>query len=297
MSIFNLDSRDVRLTLNGFPLYGMDDNGCEWHVTFQDVSGLFDGVESTLKTGTKIATSGWYSNVPVLGGRNITVEGYILGRCTEGCLRSWDALKRTVDSTGMLLTVGLGDISRQTRVMQGSSAPLVKWAGVNMLKFSLSLVALSPYLFGMDVVEGTTGLPMTSGGMVFPNRFEDKTSGLRSEWIWGEEVISGQVRLTNVGTAPSPVTVRIDGPVVNPQISHLHTGRVMAFNTRLGAGHYLIADSRTHEVLFDGVEPARGRVVRREWSEAAVGENVWGFSAREFSDMARVTVSFYPAYL
>ena len=47
MSIFPLDSRDVRLTLNGFPLYGVDDNGCEWHVTFQDVSGLFDGTAST----------------------------------------------------------------------------------------------------------------------------------------------------------------------------------------------------------------------------------------------------------
>lgn len=297
MSIFLTDPRDIQLTLNGFPLYGLDDNGCEWHTTFQDVTGLFDGVASTLKTKEKVITNGWYANIPVFQGRTITIEGHIIGQCTENCLRSWDLLKRTVDSTGMSLTVSIADIRRQTQVMQASSAPLIKWAGVNVLKFSLGLVALSPYLFGLDMVSESTGLPKTSGGMIFPYTFEDQATGSGSGWVWSERIESGQAWLQNTGTAPSPVLIRIDGPVVNPQVTHVGSGHVMAFDMSLGSGQYVLINGQTHEILVDGTDPARGRVTRREWSQAEVGSNVWGFSASEYSDAARMTVSFYPAYL
>lgn len=297
MSVFPLDPRDIRLTLNGFPLYGVDDNGCEWHVTFQDVTGLFDGTASTLKTSEKVMTDGWYSNIPVRQGRTITVEGHIIGRCTENCLMSWSLLKRASSGIDLPLTVSLGDVRRQVRVMQASSAPLVKWAGVNILKFSLSLTSLDPYFFGMDIVNGSTGLPKTVGGMTFPYAFEDDTLGSMSKWMWNESVVSGQVVLENSGTAPSPVSIRIDGPVVNPQVSHIGSGHVMAFGVSLGVGHYILINGQTHEILIDGTDPARERVKRREWSRAEVGTNTWGFNADVFSDTAIMTVSFYPAYL
>lgn len=297
MSIFLLDSRDIRLTLDGFPLYGLDENGCEWHTTFQDVSGLFDGVASTLKTSEKVVTDGWYSNIPVFHGRTITIEGHIIGRCTENCLASWDLLKRTVGGTDMLLTVTLGNVRRKAQVMQSSSAPLVKWAGVNMLKFSFSLTSLSPYLFGMDLVADKTGLPKTVGGLTIPYSFRKDKTGSVSNWTWSESAISGYVRLQNTGTAPSPVLIRIDGPVVNPRVTHTGSDHVMAFDISLGRGHYILINGQTHEILVDGTDSARGRVKRREWSQAEIGSNVWGFNAGEFSDEARMTVSFYPAYL
>lgn len=296
MSIFPLDPRDVQLTLNGFPLYGVDSYGCEWHVTFQDVSGLFDGVASTLKTSEKAMTDGWYGNLPHLQGRTITIEGYVIGRCTESCITSWNAFKSVLDTNGMLLTVRLGDIRRQARVWQSGSAPLVKWDGVNMLRFSVGLTSLSPYLYGLDSVSGVSGLPSSSGGMQFPYHFEE-AGGSLSSWMWSEHVVSGQVALDNVGTAPSPVMIRIDGPVVNPRIVHVGSGHVLAFAMSLGSGHYATVNGVTHEILIDGTDPARGRVVRREWSQAEPGTNVWGFNAGEYSAAARMTVSFYPAYL
>ena len=296
MSFFPIDSRDIRLTLNGFPLYGVDDNGCEWHVTFQDVSGLFDGVASTLHTESKVMSDGWYGNLPRLQGRTITIEGYIIGRCTESCVTAWNAFKSVLDADGMLLIARLGDIGRQARVWQSGSAPLVKWAGVNILRFSLGLTSLSPYLYGLDSVSGVSGLPSSSGGMQFPYHFEETGVSL-SSWTWSEETVTGQVVLDNVGTAPSPVMIRIDGPVVNPQVSHVGSGHVMAFNMSLGFGHYATINGVTHEVLIDGTDPARGRVTRREWSQAEPGMNRWGFNTSEYSAAARMTVSFYPAYL
>lgn len=296
MSMFLPDPRDLRLSLDDFPLYGVDDNGCEWHVTFQDVSGLFDGVASTLKTSEKAMTDGWYGNLPRLQGRSISIEGYIIGRCTESCITAWNAFKSVLNHDGMILVARLGDISRQVRVWQSASAPLVKWEGVNMLRFTLGLTSLSPYLYGLESVSGGAFLPSSSGGMTFPYHFEEPGVAL-SSWMWSEDVVSGRVALSNVGTAPSPVTIRIDGPVVNPQILHVGSGHVMAFDVALGVGHYTTVNGLTHEILIDGTDPARGRVVRREWSQAEVGENVWGFSAGEYSDTARMTVSFYPAYV
>nr|UVM84420.1 MAG: tail protein [Bacteriophage sp.] len=296
MSMFLTDSRDIQLTLNGVPLYGLDDNGCEWHTTFQDVSGLFDGVASTLRTESKAMTDGWYGNLPRLQGRTITIEGHIIGRCTESCVNAWNAFKSVLDTGGMLLTARLGGIGRQARVWQSSSAPLIKWDGVNILRFSVGLTSLSPYLYGLDSVSGSTGLPSSSGGMRFPYRFEEAGVSL-SSWMWSENVVSGQVALGNVGTAPSPVMIRIDGPVVNPQVLHVGSGHTIAFKVSLGSGHYVTINGVTHEILIDGTDPARGRVVRREWSQAEPGMNIWGFNASEYSATARMTVSFYPAYL
>nr|UVX83572.1 MAG: tail protein [Bacteriophage sp.] len=296
MSFFPIDPRDIQLTLNGFPLYGVDSYGCEWHTTFQDVSGLFDGVASTLHTESKAMTDGWHGNLPRLQGRTITIEGHIIGRCTESCITAWNAFKSVLDTGGMLLTARLGDIGRQVRVWQSASAPLVKWAGVNVLRFSVGLTSLSPYLYGLDSVSDSTGLPSSSGGMQFPYHFEEPGVSL-SSWMWSEEVVSGQVALSNVGTAPSPVMIRIDGPVVNPQVSHVGSGHTIAFRVSLGSGHYVTMNGVTHEILIDGTDPARGRVTRREWSQAEPGMNVWGVNASEYSAAARMTVSFYPAYV
>lgn len=296
MSMFLTDPRDLQLSLDGFPLYGVDSYDCEWHVTFQDVSGLFDGVSSTLKTSEKAMTDGWYANLPRLQGRSISIEGHIIGRCTESCVNAWNAFKSVLKHDGMTLSVRLGDIGRQARVWQSASAPLVKWAGVNMLKFTLGLTSLSPYLYGLEPVSGSSFLPSSTGGMTFPYHFEADDGALGS-WQWSETVVSGSVVLSNEGTAPSPVLIRVDGPVINPQILHVGSGHIMAFNMSLGQGHYAIMNGMTHEILIDGTDPARGRVVRREWSQAEVGLNVWAFSADEYSAMARMTVSFYPAYM
>lgn len=296
MSMFIQDPRDLRLSLNDFPLYGVDSYGCEWHVTFQDVSGLFDGTASTLKTSEKAMTDGWYGNLPRLQGRTISIGGYILGRCTESCIMAWTAFKNVLRLDGMTLTARLGSIERQAQVLQSASAPLVKWEGVNILRFSLGLTSLSPYLYGLKSMSGSTGLPRLRGGMTFPYCFGTGDASL-SSWMWSENIMSGRLVLSNTGTAPSPVMIRIDGPVVNPQVLHVGSGRAIALDVNLGIGHYAIVNGDTHEILIDGTDPARGRVVRREWSPAEVGENIWAFSAGEYSSTARMTVSFYPAYM
>lgn len=116
-------------------------------------------------------------------------------------------------------------------------------------------------------------------------------------WVFDETVVSGEVNLTNPGGAPSPVTLRVDGPVAAPRIEHDPSGGVLELSSTIGAGHYVLFDSQSRQVLVDGRDPARGAVVRRGWSDALPGANTWRFSARDLTQGGRLAVSFRPAYL
>lgn len=116
-------------------------------------------------------------------------------------------------------------------------------------------------------------------------------------WVFSETVVSGEVNLTNPGGAPSPVTLRVDGPVTAPRIEHDPSGGVLELSSTIGAGHYVLFDSQSRQVLVDGRDPARGAVVRRGWSDALPGQNTWRFSARDLTQGGRLSVSFRPAYL
>lgn len=118
-----------------------------------------------------------------------------------------------------------------------------------------------------------------------------------SSWSFSETTVSGAVNLTNPGGAPSPVALRVDGPVDGPRIEHQQSGAVLELDMALGSGHYALFDSQSRQVLVDGRDPARGAVLRRGWSDALPGPNSWSFTAKAFSESARLSVSFRPAYL
>ena len=125
----------------------------------------------------------------------------------------------------------------------------------------------------------------------------DSFSDPVSSWSFSEATVAGAVALTNPGGAPSPVTLRVDGPVDGPRIEHQPSGSVLELSLSLGAGHYVLFDSQSRQVLIDGRDPARGAVLRRGWSDALPGANTWSFTAKGSSPGARLTVSFRPAYL
>ena len=299
MALFIPDEQDIELTLNGFKLNGVDDNGVEWHTSFQDVSGIFDGVGTNLATDKLVWTDGMYSNIPTRGGRSISIQGYLMGACPDILIASWEAFKGKLKINDQLLEIKLGNILRQTTVKQSAGAPLIKWAGRYMLQYSVGLEAMSPYLLsGGSPIEGSTHLAKSSGGMTFPKsgyHFESPNSP--SQWLFGEKIVSGSITLTSNGNAQSPVSIRVDGPVTNPTVSHSPSGKALTFNIQLGAGSYLTADSGTREILVNGTAPVNGVVANRQWFYAQPGQNTFRFAAKDSGDGATLTVRFREAYL
>jgi hypothetical protein len=290
MLAFPTDRLDVQLNLNGFRLNGVDSRGVFWHTTFGKVSGLFDGVGTSLKTTQKTWNDGAYSNIPVRAGRTITVDGWLMGQCTPTLVAAWTDFKTALQVGEQQLRVTLGDTRLFCTVMQ-ASAPLIKWEGRNVLSFSIELFACDPRLYSDVLLSASTGLPSSVGGMMFPYAF----GGDGSQWAFTELVTSGTVTLNNDGNTDSPVTIKITGPVVNPMVEHSSGKRLQLLQT-LGAGHYVVFDGASKQVLLDGSDPARN-VLYREWADASVGQNTWRFSSSEYNPQARMTVSFREAYI
>lgn len=296
--LFPLDTQDIQLTVNGFPLTGVDDNGVEWHTSFQDVTGLFDGAGTNLETEKLAWSDGDFSNRASRAGRNISVLGYIMGACPETLLTSWETFKGALKVNSQLLEVKLGSIDRQVEVKQSAGPPLVEWAGRNMLKFSIGLTALSPYLYkGGDPISDSTMLPSNDGGMIYPvDGYHFEGGRAKTDWRFDEKITSGIVRLVSSGNAPSPVLIRIDGPVSNPIVTH-SSGQSMRFRIALGTGQYITADGTNREILVDGAPPVGGIDVSREWSMAEPGTNEWQFAADSYNNQAKLTVTFREAYV
>lgn len=290
----------LQVTLGGLRLYGTDPNGCEWLVNQLD--GIWDGTGSTHSHSSMVWGDGWFANKSWRGGRKLMVGGYLTCPDGQAFAASRQALLTAISLGDFDLLVDAWGVKRLYYVRQDSDEPQISPAGENAWKFSIPLVSLSPYAFDAgDPLSGSTGLPSSSGGLRLPAAFTGLPSsadaGQPGSWCFGEVVVSGAVSLANPGGAPSPVSLRVDGPVVDPRIEHQPSGGVLELSLRLGAGHYVTFDSLTRQVLVDGRDPARGAVVRRGWSDALPGPNTWLFTAGEYSAGARLSASFRGAYL
>ena len=299
MALFIKDDQDIDLTLNGFHLTGVDSNGVEWHTSFQDTSGIFDGTGTNLSMEKLVWSDGMYSNVPTRTGRSISIQGYLMGDCPDVLIASWEAFKGKLLVGNQVLNIKLGNIKRHTTVKQSAGAPLIKWAGKTMLQYSIGLESSSPYLLGGDTqISGSTQIARSIGGMIFlQDGYHFEGPNLESQWVFKEQEVSGSISLISNGNAPSPVWIKIDGPVKTPSVSHDPSGRTMQFDVELGTGAYLTADSGTREITIDGQPPADGTVTNRQWFYAQPGKNVFRFSAEDAGDGATLTVSFWEAYI
>lgn len=280
------------VTIGGLSLWGKDGNGCEW-VT-NNISNLWNGSGTTHEHSAKVHSDGWFSNRSNRLGHSFSVEGTIIAPSYEAFLASRSMLLEAIPQSQGEMIHGLEDVERLYLVQQDSGEVLFTPHGENGWDFSVPLVSLSPYSYDAGTrISGRTGLPNTSGGLIYPYSFGVgiKRYGFR------ETTTSGDVSLINYGSAPSPVHLRVDGPVVEPMITHQPSGKILKLNIALGAGHWAEFNSLDRQVLIDGTDPARGKVVRRGWSDAFPGQNTWQFSASRYDRDAKLSVDFRSAYL
>lgn len=143
--------------------------------------------------------------------------------------------------------------------------------------------------FGTPLV-ASTSLPSISGGFTSPF-----TSPFTSTAVSN----TGTVALDNPGNEIGPVTLRIDGPVSGPIITHVSSGLSLVFSSSLtlGVGEWLDVDMEKQTVLANGQATRAGWVVERGWSGFDPASNVWAFTAPTYSPDARLTVTAIPAWL
>lgn len=289
-------ANDIHITVNGFPLTGIND-GVEWHVTLSDVTGLYDGLSTSLASTQRVLADGVFYNKPFYAERQISITGHIFGGCWNSILSSWEHFKAKLLKGVQPFTASLMGVTRVCDVYQGSTAPMILPLGAQMAKFTVRLACTSPFLYSGDSYEAEVGLPSSEGGRQYPYMFDTEQGAAPSVWCWPETVTNGSIIINYNGTAETPVKLVISGPVVNPTITHTPSNRVLKFSVSLGTGHTLSVDTGERSVYVDNSR-LRGHILRREFSLLTPSSvNKIQFSADEYSQDARLHATWREAYL
>lgn len=159
-----------------------------------------------------------------------------------------------------------------------------------LASYSILIVAKDPLKYG-DLVAVATGLPSSSGGLVYPVTYPVTYTGVST---------SGVLRVRNEGNTQAPVWLRIDGPVPAGGWTVTHQGKkqslTFATSLALAAGEFITVDMERREVLAQGQAPRSGYVTSRGWFSLDPGDNDIAFSAQNYSATAQLTVTTKPAW-
>lgn len=154
---------------------------------------------------------------------------------------------------------------------------------------SVMLIADDPLIRG-ELRTTSTGAPSSVGGLEWP-----------ATWpaTWDAVVSSGRLALANPGTMPADVLWRIDGPITEPYLIDVATGRYLRTSLTLGAGEWLTIDTATHRVLANGdVNASRRDRVYGTWFTAAADTTTQvQFGGTSPGPGAQLTASWRPSWI
>lgn len=130
---------------------------------------------------------------------------------------------------------------------------------------ALEFYCADPYLYGLEDQYAVTTAYSPSAGRTYPRKYP---------LSYGSAGSSGTITAANGGDATAYPVLRLDGPVANPSVEQDTTGSLLVLDTTLQAGDYLIIDTRSRAVLFQGTTPRRSWVrAGSTWPVLEPGDN------------------------
>ena len=260
------------------------DTGVRW--ALPSLQGWGGSPASTIDIQQKTRAHGAAAGRAYFTARHLSAEGTVSAPTPEALTDALDRLNDAVDLDDTLLTVYEGGRSRWAMVRREGAVDPV-WKTPLFATWGFGLVAVDSRKFGTELTQ-STALASVSGGLVIPYTIP---------YTIESTVVSGQVALINPGNEVGPVTVRIDGPVIGPVITHVASGLAVTFaaSLELGVGEWIDVHMEAHQVLAQGQAGRANWITERGWSGFEPGPNVWGFSAATYNPDARMTVRATPA--
>ncbi|GIT80176.1 hypothetical protein LLS1_18450 [Leifsonia sp. LS1] len=270
------------VNIDGLDLAAVDvDLGVKFGVT--TLSGWEGASKPSLDLTNRVRSQGAIGGDSFSGPRHITVGGWIRSRDPLRILPAKDALLSAFAREERLLTVTEVGVSRWAMVRR-EDEPIITRKSRWYAEYSVQVAAEDSRKFG-NVLTQATRLPATSGGFTYPHTYP---------YVIASTTVSGQVFLTNPGNETGPVTLRIDGPVKGPVVTHtagdLKRQLQFATSLELGVGEWIDVDMENHLVLANGQSSRAGWVTQRGWSGFEPGLNTWAFTAAVFNPGAQLTV-------
>lgn len=280
-------SQLIECAANGLVLTATDEFGIDW---VQDtLEGWYGAPGSTIQTTPKVRAPGSWPGPRETGERTITIGGYSEAISPSLVVPAMDRFNSAISKDAFLLTVADTDGSVRSAIAYRNQQALdaVRVSDVGF-EWSAQLLCTEPRRFGAALSE-QTGLPSSSGGLTFPFTFP---------FDFDSVIESGLVVIENLGNAQGPVTLRIDGPVAAPRVTHVGTGAqiVFAADLVLGIGQWITVDMENQTALANGTATRAGFLTQAGWFGLEPGVNTFAFAADGDWPQAKLTVSATPAW-
>lgn len=160
--------------------------------------------------------------------------------------------------------------------------------GAGMSKDTFQLFATDPRIYDNAESFRILTLPAASGtGLTWP---------LTWPLSWGIAQSDSQF-ITNDGNFDAPVSIRIDGPVLNPRIENLTLGKTIELDIDVAVGDYLDIDPDARTVLLNGTASRYSSLTQAsQWWLLEPGPNEVRFRAAT-ATAATMTLTWRSAWI
>lgn len=273
------DEREVHIpdiNLNA----GLDDNGV------LITCATIDGWGSPGGTGgvqQRAAAHGGTNPRQWLKPRTLTVTGRIEAPSMD--LRQ-DAEHRLAYALGLALfdlTV-VDAISLRVRARREGEVTIADDTDVQTT-WQVELTCPDPRKYGASH-EVSFALPLTAGGLQWPVQYPVQYSGSTS---------TADRNAANAGNIEAPPTIRFDGPLTNPSLTNVATGRGITYNGVLAPGEWVVISTDPLRALLMGNASRTGLISGSPWQVTGRspanpgGDNLIAFRAAAGSGTALLT--------
>ena len=270
-----------------------DSAGCRWGVAMS--AGWYDGPGVRLNHTPLPRYDGAYRSQSYRAERTITLTGWCEAPNKLAAESARNQFLGLLAGGGQTTLTVTDDYSTQTATVELGADPKVRPDGPFSFDWQLVLSAADPRRYGASV-SAATGLPSSSGGL-------DWATGGGLDWStggglnWGSSTSTGQLVMSNVGTADTWVAYTLTGPLTNPALTVPSTGQQLAYTGVLGSTDTLVisTDPLSRSVVLNGVTDRRSYLTSASWWSLPPGATtVVALSAS--SGTGSVAASWRPAY-
>lgn len=228
-------------TLGDLPLGAVDSAGVAW--VLQDLDG-WDSPEVRSELQQRESDHGAWQTPVYYGERPITLAGTIVAPDRAALDDAMDRLRAAVSLADTVLTVA--ETVPKCCMVRRSGKVLARYTTDTVASYSALVTAADPRRYAVDTQQGSTGLPVTTGGLTLPATVP---------WTITATTVSGQIAAENRGSMGTPLMLSIAGPVQQPQVLvAMPSGAVLplTYSQDLGAGDVLVIDTAAHTVVLNG---------------------------------------------
>jgi hypothetical protein len=265
---------------------GLESSGVQWSLDVFDGTGA---TKPTINVIQKPRQSGGWAGTSYSGPRHLALSGQVAAPSQDLLTDAIDRLIAAASVDTFTLTEVEGSRTRYY-LARLEDEVFFTYISDKMAHWSVQFVCVDSRKFGAALT-GTTLLPASSGGLVWPEVWPE---------VWSAVTTSGSVSLTNPGNAAGPVVLRIDGPCTAPQITHTSATNSSAVtfssSLTLATGEWLTINMDTRQTLANDQSNRAQFIVSNGWSTFDPGVNVWSFQAGTYSSLSQLKVTATPAW-